>query len=351
MPESSNIVVGFDIGGAHLKVVRVEHGRATAAMTIGMPLWMGMDTLDAALQQSRHLYEDAELCAFTMTGELSEAYPTRAAGVAGLLNEIAQRFPATRKLIYATRSGLVSVEQAHRIPMEVASANWHATASLIGALCSDALFVDMGSTTTDILRIRDGRVQASGFTDADRLQHGELVYTGFVRSFPIAVAYDAPVRGRFTPLMNEYFASMSDVHRILGVLREEDDQHRTADNGPKTVEASIARISRLVGHDAGDLQEHEWRQIALWFAERQLRSIHDAAILVTGDLPTAAPLVGAGIGRWQIRRLAQRLDRKYIDVAELLPSDDSCRIAASDAAPAAAVALLAANRDDQTDGS
>jgi len=344
MPERSNPVVGFDIGGAHLKVVRVEYGQVVSAMTVGMPLWMGMETLDAALHQSRHLYEDAPICAFTMTGELSEAYPTRAEGVAGLLNEITQRFPATRNLIYATRSGLVSVEQAHRIPMEVASANWHATASLVASRVPDALFADMGSTTTDILRIRDSKVQACGLTDADRLQHGELVYTGFVRSFPISVASEAPVRGRFTPLMNEYFASMSDVYRILGVLREEDDQHRTADNGPKTIEASIARISRLVGHDAGDLREHEWRQIALWFAERQLRSIHDAAILVTGDLPTDAPLVGAGIGRWQLKRLAQRLDRKYIDLAELLPSDDACRIAASDAAPAAAVALLAATR-------
>ncbi|GGA58848.1 ATP synthase subunit C [Nitratireductor aestuarii] len=341
MPERSNPVVGFDIGGAHLKVVRVEHGRVVAAMTVGMPLWMGMETLDAALHQSRHLYEDAPVCAFTMTGELSEAYPTRAEGVAGLLREIAQRFPTTRNLIYATRSGLVSVERAAEIPMEVASANWHATASLVGSLRPDALFVDMGSTTTDILRIRDGKVQASGYTDAERLAHGELVYTGFVRSFPIAVASEAPVRGRFTPLMNEYFASMSDVYRILGVLRDEDDQHRTADNGPKTVEASIARVSRLVGHDAGDLRDYEWRQIALWFAERQLRTIHDAAILVSGDLPDDAPLIGAGIGRWQVKRLAQRLDRKFIDFAELLPSEDSCRISASDAAPAAAVALLA----------
>lgn len=341
MANASRIVAGFDIGGAHLKVARVEDGRVVAAKTVGMPLWLGLETLDEALRQCVPLFEGVSLCAFTMTGELSEAYPTRAEGVVGLLNEIARRFPTNENLVYATRSGLVSIDQAAKIPMEVASANWHATASLVAMLKADALFVDMGSTTTDIIRVGDGRVKASGFTDAERLQSGELVYTGFVRTFPIAVASEAPVRGRFVPLMNEYFAAMSDIYRILGVLREEDDQYRTADNGEKTVAASIARVARLVGHDAGDLRDHEWQHIARWFAERQLRTMHDAAVLVSAKLPDDAPLVGAGIGRWQLRRLAQRLDRHYIDLADIIPANDLCRPAASDAAPSAAIALLA----------
>lgn len=337
-----SIIAGFDIGGAHLKVARVENGRVTAAQTVAMPLWLGMHTLDEALEATRHLYADAPVCAFTMTGELSEAYATRAEGVQGLLDEIVRRFPASTNLVYTIGSGLVPVAEARRVPMEVASANWHATASLIARLQRDALFVDMGSTTTDIIQVRDGKVLNRGATDAGRLRSGELVYTGYVRSFPIAVASEAPVRGQFVPLMNEYFASMSDVFRLLGVLREEDDQHRTADNGEKTVPGSVARLSRLDGHDAGDLEDHEWKQIALWFAERQLRSIHDAAFLVSTGLPDDAPLVGAGIGRWQLQRLAQRLDRPFIDLADLIPADEQARLDASNAAPSAVVALLAA---------
>ena len=53
---------------------------------------------------------------------------------------------------------------------------------------------------------------------------GELVYTGFTRTFLFGVASSAPVRGRLTPLMNEYFASIADVHRIMGVLDEEGRQ-------------------------------------------------------------------------------------------------------------------------------
>ena len=36
----------------------------------------------------------------------------------------------------------------------------------------------------------------------------------------MAVAPSVPFRGAWTPVMNEYFASMADVHRILGVLPE-----------------------------------------------------------------------------------------------------------------------------------
>lgn len=341
---TEDVVAGFDIGGAHLKVARVEAGRVVAAKTVGMPLWMGMETLDEALRACQPLFADAPRCIFTMTGELSEAYPTRAEGVAGLLNEIARRFPDTDNRVYATRSGLVTIDEALKIPMEIASANWHATAALVAELKGNALFIDMGSTTTDIIAVCDSRVEAQGLTDAERLHNSELVYTGFVRTFPIAIASEAPVRGRFVPLMNEYFASMSDIFRVLGALREEDDQHRTADNGEKTRPASIARIARLVGYDAADLPEQEWLEVAGWFAERQLRTIHDAAILVSSGLHREAPLVGAGIGRWQIQRLAQRLGRNYVDLADLIPADEGARLAASDAAPAAAIALLAANR-------
>jgi len=322
-------------------VARVEGGKVVGAMTIGAPLWQGLESLDVAFRQAAPVYADAELCAFTMTGELSEAFPSREAGVASLLQQIAERFPTEEKRIYTTRSGLVSIEQAAAVPVEVASANWHATATLVAKLAGDALFVDMGSTTTDIIAIDAGKVVNEGFTDAERLRTGELVYTGFVRSFPFALTSRAPVGGRFTPLMNEYFSTMADVHRIMGVLQEKDDQHRTADNKEKSLPASITRLARIVGRDAEDLSESEWRHIAEWFSEHQLRAIHDASFLVSLRVPKDAPVVGAGIGRWQIARLAERLGRRFVDLAELIPATDEASITASDAAPAAAVALLA----------
>jgi len=337
-----NVIAGFDIGGAHLKVARVQDGRVIEATTIGAPLWQGLDNLHAAFRRAAPLYAGAELCAFTMTGELSEAFPSRDVGVATLLHQIAERFPSVEKKIYTTRSGLVEIDHAASAPVEVGSANWHATATLVAKLKGTALFVDMGSTTTDLIAVADGKVANIGYTDAERLQSGELVYAGFVRSFPFAFTSRAPVRGKFSPLMNEYFATMADVHRVLGVLQERDDQHRTADGKEKTLPASITRLARLLGRDAADLPESEWRHVAAWFSEQQLRIIHDAAFLVSGVLADSAPVVGAGIGRWQIARLAERLGRDFIDLADAIPATAEARIDASDAAPAAAVALLAA---------
>ena len=51
--------------------------------------------------------------------------------------------------------------------------------------------MDVGSTTTDIIPIIDGRVAVRGQTDTDRLRSGELVYTGSLRT-PVC----ALVRGR-----------------------------------------------------------------------------------------------------------------------------------------------------------
>ena len=78
--------------------------------------------------------------------------------------------------------------------------------------------------------------------------------------------------------MNEYFASIADAHRILGVLDEADDRHPSADGKEKTVAGSIARLARMVGRDAADLLPGEWRDVAAWFSERQLRMVHDAAV-------------------------------------------------------------------------
>ncbi len=341
MSKEKNIVVGFDVGGAHLKVVRAENGRIVAAQTFATPLWQGLDTLDRAFADCRDLCAGAGLAALTMTGELADVFSSRDEGVRGLLDIIERHAPVEEKRIYAGRSGFLALTHAREMANDVASANWHATASLVGRLSGDALFVDMGSTTTDLIPVRRGVVAPQGYSDAERLLAGELVYTGFTRTFLMSVTDKAPVAGRFTPLMNEYFASMADVHRILGVLDEADDQHATADGKEKTVAASIRRLARMVGRDAAELPDEEWRNVAAWFSEQQLRAVHGVAFRHNANLPADAPVVAAGTGRWQIRRLTARLERPYVDLADLIPADKAVRSEASNAAAAAAVALLA----------
>ncbi|WP_245450977.1 hydantoinase/oxoprolinase family protein [Borborobacter arsenicus] len=346
-----NIIVGCDIGGAHLKVARAENGRIVKAMTVATPIWLGLDRLTAVIPEVMPLFAGSGLNAFTMTGELSDIFPSREAGIAELLKVIGTHFPG-RSMIYAGRSGFVTADQAIQHAADVASANWHATAALVAELVGEALFIDMGSTTTDILATRKGAVEHHGYTDAERLATGELVYTGFTRTPLMGVASNAPIRGRLTPLMNEYFASMADVQRILGALDESDDKQSTADGQAKTVDASITRLARMVGRDSANLTAAEWRDLANWFSERQLRTIHDAALLVAGKHQpgSRAPMVGAGIGRAQLKCLAERMRRPFLDFADIIPADDAVRAEASGAAPAAALALLAGAADHRPPG-
>src|SRR5690606_27483811 len=109
------------------------------------------------------IYRGAGINAFTMTGELSDIFPTREAGVAALLNKIAERFPP-ESLVYAGPQGFVGIDAAANLTMDVASANWHATAALAARLAGDALLVDMGSTTTDIIALEAGAVANEGYS-------------------------------------------------------------------------------------------------------------------------------------------------------------------------------------------
>ena len=222
----------------------------------------------------------------------------------------------------------------------IASANWRATAEVVGLRLRDALLVDIGSTTADLIPIVAGKVAAIGSDDAGRLAAGELVYAGMSRSFVMAMATRAPFRGVWTPLMNEYFASSADVYRILGALPDGADRMATADGREKTVPASRARLARMVGREADDAGPADWRALARWFAEAQTRDICDAAFLrlSRGDLPAEAPVVAAGIGQSIAAEVARRLGRPSQTFASLI----GALAGASQCAPAAAVAILAA---------
>lgn len=336
-------LIGWDIGGAHLKGARVENGRVVAAVQVPCPLWKGLDQLDLAFAQGRQRLGDAPVHAVTMTGELSDVFASRAEGVVRL-TAIAQAHLTGAIRLYAGALGWLPPEGADTQAERIASANWHASASAAALASPDALFADMGSTTTDLIPISAGRVAARGGSDAERLLAGELVYSGATRTFLMAVAQRVPFRGAWTPVMNEYFASTADVHRVLGTLPEAIDMLPAADNRDKTVAASRARLARSIGRDPDEAQPDAWRSLAAYFAEAQLRAVHDAALQVLSAAPLqeAAPIVAAGTGRFILARLAARLGRRLAHWEDGVDAPPELRSTISDCAPAAAVALLLA---------
>jgi len=333
------VAIGWDIGGAHLKAARVRDGRIEVAAQEATPLWLGLHHLEAAFETLKSRLGDPALHAVTMTGELCDAFASRREGVAGLAAIAARHLSRVPACLYAGRLGFRPLDQAAEHADDVASMNWHASAALVALRLPDALFIDIGSTTADLVPVVGGAVAAVGYTDAERLAAGELIYTGMARSFVMALSDRAPFRGAWTPLMNEYFANSADVRRILDDLPDGADRMATADGREKTAAASRARLARMIGRDASEAGAEEWKALALFLAEAQLRQIADAAFLrwSRGDLLADAPDVAAGVGETLAAELARRMGRPCVFFSDLFGAGAE----ASHCAPAAAVALLA----------
>jgi probable H4MPT-linked C1 transfer pathway protein len=211
-----------------------------------------------------------------------------------------------------------------------------------------ALFVDVGSTTTDILLIEQHALQAQGVTDYERLVSGELVYTGIVRTAVMAIAQQAEFRGRTMGLMAEYFATMADVYRLTGDLNEAHDQSETADGADKTTQASARRLSRMTGYEFAESDWSQWLAFAHNLKQRQKSLIRHACLkqIKRSADPSCMVLIGAGVGRFLVKEIAAELELDYLDFAELFGSlPDKGDVDVADCAPAVAVAYLARELD------
>jgi probable H4MPT-linked C1 transfer pathway protein len=339
--------VGLDVGGAHLKVARLgAAGALVAARTVACPLWRGLDRLDQALDEAADDIPPTSEIAVTMTGELVDLWPDRTSGVTAIVAALADRYGAGRLAFYAGAVGFVDRDAASGHVARIASANWRATAEAMALEHESGLLVDVGSTTADIIPVANRRVSARGATDAERMAADELIYLGVARTPVMAMATRLPFAGAWVQPMAEHFATSADVFRLTGDLVESADLHPSADGGPKTPEASARRLLRMVGADLDADTAAAAELLARYLGEASLRRLCDAATAVLSRAP-AVPVqavVGAGVGRFLARRLAERLGLLYRDVAAGWTDDAGLAQAAADSAPAVAVAKLCAMR-------
>jgi len=340
-------IIGWDIGGAHVKAVVLESsGTVLNVFQSPCPLWKGLDYLNKSVAEILHKCPEKKCKHIvTMTGELVDLFDSRDQGVAAIIQAMKNNLPECELVIYAGIDGFIrseKIEQKHYA--SIASANWLASASLAADKKSAGLFIDIGSTTTDILLLADDKVQAIGLTDFDRMVSDELVYTGIIRTAVMAVAQSACFKGHNMGLMAEYFATMADVYRLTGELNEEHDQTDTADGSDKTVLASAKRLSRMTGYEYSDADISVWKQLAENIKSQQKNKIKQACErqLSRNLIPAKAVFVGAGVGRFLVKQIAEDLGCLYVDFTDLFAVKyQQTGMDVADCAPAAAVALLA----------
>ncbi len=349
------MIVGWDIGGAHLKAAWLDAGgRLEKVIQLPCPLWQGMDRLQTACDAVlAELPDRPTRHAVTMTGEMADLFQDRAAGVLAIVAFMRDHLARHRRddelRIFAGSSGFVQADEvragAGGNTELIASANWLATALRCARSRAEGILVDIGSTTTDLIPFSNSRVDAVGASDRERLARGELVYVGIIRTPLMALARWVPFAGAWRGTMNEFFATTADVFRVVGKLDEASDTQPAADGGPKTPEASARRLLRMVAEDFPGSDMNDIRNLALWYRQRLLESIANglSLCLARGKVPADAPLVGAGVGRWLVADLAARCQRPYRSVDDLLCAGNetpALRARAADCAPAVAVAQL-----------
>lgn len=338
---------GWDIGGAHLKFAGLnDDGAIVALEELTCRLWLGVSELATAVKAVRDKYALGNAQhAVTMTGELCDCFDNRQTGVAQIVNAVERTFGESQSYFYSLNRQWLGPADARENFRSVASANWHASANLVSKLVEDALVIDIGSTTTDIIPLKRGLVIAAGIDDYSRLKNRELVYTGVVRTPVAAIVESLPYENEFIPIVAETFATSADVYRILQLLPENADLHPTADGGDKSRLASAKRLLRMLGLDfKGD--EASLHELASYVYRRQTDKVIEASeyVLSRHEMDTEKlKIVAMGCGAFLAEDIAARLSVEQLAFANLFKARDLRIIkdrSIADCAPALAVALL-----------
>lgn len=341
LKSSPRSILGWDVGGAHLKAAVLDQtGVAQQVIQVACPLWRGLDQLESAIDEvlSRigRLSGDH---AITMTGELVDLFENRAEGVVAIAQSMQQKLQGEVKF-YAGTQGFVSFDSVAENANLIASANWLASAHFVAKKAPNALFVDIGSTTSDLVAVSDGEVVAEGFSDAERMRSDALVYSGVVRTPVMALGHKVFFEGAYSNIAAEHFATTADVYRLTGDLLPEDDMTETADGAGKGQMESARRLARMIGHDVEDAPLIAWIKLAEAFREMQLQRLSEAVDRISRG--SADPLVGAGAGKFLVAALAKKMGRSYIDVMDLIQAaSDNQKHWAGVCLPAYAIAYSA----------
>ncbi len=331
-------VLALDVGGANIKAAD------GSGWTHAEPFAMWHDAPHLADVLTRILRDvGPRRVVATMTGEIADCFADRREGVVHIVRALAAAAEACGcgpAGIYRVDGRIVATDDAVADPLAVAASNWHAVARLAASFVprARALLVDIGSTTTDIVPLVDGRPVPLAADDAGRMETGELVYTGVERTPVPAIVRGVPHRGIRRPVASERFAESRDAWLVLGGLDESPASRETADGGPFTLEGARIRLARTMLMEPSLVTTAAAEEAAVWIAEAQARQVARALHRVVrqcGGRPDA--VVYSGHGERLARMAFDRLGWSVTAVS--LPAVVGAAVSRS--APAHALALIA----------
>jgi len=322
-------VLGIDVGGANLKyvVIRLEGNGHILELVRReyFPLWRrGREQLrNRLIEISKELRPDyASVC---MTAELCDIYESKSEGVIDVVHSCCDAFGSDRTFFVNCDLELVDPDKALKDPLKIAAANWAASAWLVSKLCRDCVFTDIGSTTTTIIPVVDGRPAICGRSDPEKLICGELVYIGTLRTSVSEIIDRLPYKGNIAQICREYFAIMADVNLLLGNISSEDYYIDTPDGRGKTIRDAAVRLARVACSSLEYLSINEVIEIARYVYDVAVSKIVEALLQVRsriaalGKDPNKLLLITAGIGEFMLRDAGRRAGfREIISIDDIV---------------------------------
>src|SRR5262245_25864544 len=138
-------ILGWDVGGANIKIARIDGDRRSAPTVLEHPfaMWREFDRLPAVLAELADRVGRAPAMAVTMTAELADCFATKRIGVDFVVGAFQTAFPASALRVYGFDGRFRSGDEARQRPLDVAAANWMASATLVAREHRDAIFLDV----------------------------------------------------------------------------------------------------------------------------------------------------------------------------------------------------------------
>lgn len=299
-------IIGLDIGGANTKLASSD-GKIVELHYL--PLWKNTQLPEVLKKIAQRL--QPEKVAVVMTGELADCFEDKEQGIHFIKTCVDSAFELS-KVSYINSMGRFQRETDDI--KELAAANWAASARLIGKELGDCIFVDIGSTTSDIIPIISGEHKA-GLTDFERLARSELVYAGTLRTNLAALLEKVKLERGWCRAASELFATTADAYLILEKINESMYTCETADGAGRSKIDAMRRLARLVCADLSEIQEKEIYDIASQVKEKQVSALVEA-ISEVAERNRLKRITAAGLGEFLIKEAAERLDFECISVSE-----------------------------------
>ena len=309
-------IAGFDIGGANtdLAVLDFENGEIKDIEVdfAYLPMWSNNDDLSQVLVELiENICPVSEIGAvgISMTAELVDAYDTKKDGVLDVVID-----------------GMLSRKEIEKNPLKAAAANWIATAQIATLISDNCIFIDTGSTTTDIIPIKNGNECAIGKSDFDRSATGELVYTGTLRTNLASFLDKVELNGKEYRVASELFAQTADVYTVLDLISEDDYVCDTFDGESKSKRDCSKRIARVVCADLEMLSQDDIVEMSKFIHQKQIEQIADGLKQVheAQDLDL---IVTTGLGKDILDKpAAELLGLEVKSMGDIL-TDEQCVVA------------------------